>query len=149
MKSMRENILKIANALKKYKNISFAILFGSQARMSQHPASDIDIAIYFDEKPGYEEIINIISDIAEVLQISEDKIDITILNHEISLELRYKIFRDGVIIFSRDMDKLRRFRNLSLSLYLDYKIALEKVRYSKKFIEKMGRSLNGRTATKA
>lgn len=146
---MRKSTFEIANAFRKYRNISFAILFGSQARMYQHPASDIDIAIYFDKKPSYEEIINITSDIAEILQIPEDKIDITILDHEISLELRYKIFRDGVIIFSREMDKLKRFRDLSLSLYLDYKIALEKVRYSEKFIKKMRAFLNGRTATKA
>jgi len=68
--------------------------------------------------------------------VREDKIDITIINDEVSLELRYKILRDGILILARDLESYKRFRDLSISMYIDFKKALELVEYGKKYLRK-------------
>jgi len=137
---MKEKIVNLVKKLKKClkneKDIVFAILFGSVARGNTTEESDIDIAISFVERPDYNRIIDLILKISRCLNAREDKIDITIIDDKTPLELRYKIIRDGILIFAKDIEKFKRFRDYSISLYLDFKEALEAVKYGRKYIEK-------------
>ena len=136
MYSLNILVKKLRKCLEDRENIIFAILFGSSARGLVGPESDIDIAIRFRKDPDPEELSDLILKLSECLDVREDKIDITIINDEVSLELRYKILRDGILILARDLESYKRFRDLSISMYIDFKKALELVEYGKKYLRK-------------
>ena len=140
---LRKMLSELKLCLYKFDYIVFAILFGSQATGYETSESDVDVAIYPNRDLSVEDKIELIYQISKCLGIPEDKIDILILSNALSLELRYKIFRDGILIFARDERIYKKFRDLSISLYLDYKIALDKVKYGEKYLKKTKEMLNG------
>jgi predicted nucleotidyltransferase len=79
----------------KFENIETAILFGSIAK-SKFSVHDIDIALKLN-KEDLLEIGYIVTQIAKTLQISEDYIDIVLLNQANPIILS-KILKEGIII---------------------------------------------------
>lgn len=103
-----QNIKKLSNALKKIKSVKAAILFGSYAKGKQRKDSDIDICVITegeDDSP---------------LELSSEKIDISLF-HRLPLTVRYRVFRDGKVIFNKDDRVLTRLKFWTLKLYLDEK----------------------------
>ena len=139
----RSLISKLRSCLSSMENVLFAILYGSAARGELVAESDIDIAIYTSNEMKIDDRIELIYRLAKCLGIIEDKIDIVILNNLTPLELRYKIFRDGILILARNMELYRRYRDESISMYLDLKVALKAVRYGEIYINKMRAELSG------
>jgi len=124
-------------------NVLFAILYGSAARRELVAESDIDIAIYTSNEMTIDDRIDLIYRLARCLGVTEDKIDLVILSNSTPLELRYKMLRDGILIFARDMELYRRYRDESISMYLDLRVALKAVRYGEIYINKMRAELGG------
>ena len=87
--------------------------------------------------------IDLIYRLARCLGVTEDKIDLVILSNSTPLELRYKMLRDGILIFARNMELYRRYRDESISMYLDLRVALKAVRYGEIYINKMRAELGG------
>ena len=81
--------------------------------------------------------------ISSKLKVPEDKVDIVILDDDTPYELRYKIFRDGILIFSRNENAFKRYRDKSISLYLDFKVFVDKLNLKKKYLEKLRRIAYG------
>ncbi len=76
---------KLVEFLKKQKYIKLAYLFGSYAKGEEGLLSDVDIAIFLDEKLNKSERFNLklklISKISAILGIKEaDKLDVVVMN---------------------------------------------------------------------
>ncbi len=74
------------------RNVRCVVLFGSRARGTNLPKSDIDLAFSGGDAVGFEE------DIQERLW-SLLKVDIINLDEPISSELRHEIDRDGRVLY--------------------------------------------------
>lgn len=87
-------VREIANFARKY-NIERIVLFGSRARGTNSPRSDIDIAV----SGGDVDLFSIdISENADTMLM----FDIVSLDNGITDELRNEIDRDGVIIYEKN-----------------------------------------------
>ncbi|KJS18688.1 MAG: DNA polymerase beta [Clostridiaceae bacterium BRH_c20a] len=124
--------------LQKQPEIVFAYLFGSYIKGSLGPDSDIDIAIYIDSPnlkiEKYLEIKNGLTDICE------RDVDLVILNEAQPL-IKYKVYQDGVILFSRSPKLLSNFQVRTLFEYEDIKNYLT-LSY-KKMIERTRKEVAG------
>jgi len=109
------------------RRVSLAYLFGSQATGKTGPLSDIDIAIFFDERLGPDERFNLRLDVLGKLTdlFKTDEIDLVVLNDAPPL-LAHRIIKDGNLIFCGD-DKLRVEHEVNVIMkYLDWKPYLDK-----------------------
>lgn len=138
-------VRKVTNVLEKRRDIVFAIIFGSYSKGFVNVHSDLDIAIYFGDKPSFDELSDLIYMLAKELSLPEDKIDILILDENVPYELRYKIFRDGIPAIIRDEKEFKNYRDKSISLYLDFKVFKQKLDLDRKYIMALKRSLYGRS----
>ncbi len=62
------------------RGVVYAVLFGSGARGCRF--SDIDVAVLFRSKPGLDELLDLVSDIADAVGVSDDMVDLVVLNRE-------------------------------------------------------------------
>lgn len=102
--------------------IVFAYLFGSHGRGTPHAQSDVDIAVLheptLDENQSFDLRLDLIHDLIGLLRTSA--VDVIILN-QAPLALSYRVFRDGVVLFSRDQQRRILFQADIVSRYLDFK----------------------------
>jgi len=68
------NLKNLAEYLSLRKDIICAVVFGSAQNGQVNPGSDLDIGIYFTQKPKGEEYINLLVEMAEVAEF--DVIDL-------------------------------------------------------------------------
>lgn len=119
--------LQIAPVKKYFENkdeIGFAYLFGSAAKNKENRLSDIDIALFINEKEdlpeesayGYE--AGIITDLMDIFKRND--IDVVLLN-KAGLFLKYQILRNGRLIFCRKNKDEAYFRFKVYQEYLDTK----------------------------
>ena len=120
--------LELRNQLKEYLAsfpiIEFAYLFGSYATGRQHKDSDLDIAIYLNDKAkkqhsefcSNDNQAEIITKLVQITQIND--IDFIILNTAPAL-LRYQIVTSGQRIFCKDDILRKRFELMTIKLYFD------------------------------
>jgi len=99
----REKIREIAE---KYQ-LKLVYLFGSRATGKAGPQSDYDFAVYLDEedfKKRFNVRLKLISEVSEIFKT--DKVDICVLNDIESLELKYNIIKEGMVIFEQEPFKI-------------------------------------------
>ncbi|MGI8426535.1 MAG: type VII toxin-antitoxin system MntA family adenylyltransferase antitoxin, partial [Actinomycetota bacterium] len=81
-------------------DVLVAYLFGSRSRGAWGPLSDVDVAVLLrpDSDPWDRrlELLGLVSQI-----VGSEKADLVILN-EASVDLGYRVLRDGVILVSKD-----------------------------------------------
>jgi len=82
----------------KHNNIIFAYIFGSYVQDKARADSDVDIAIYLDTAMDVETYLEIKVRLAEVCK---REVDLIILN-EATPFLRYEVYRNNILLFSRD-----------------------------------------------
>lgn len=102
------DIREISKALFKMPNVKAAILFGSQAKGRARKDSDTDICVITkneDDSP---------------LTLSSEKIDISLF-HRLPNQIRYHVFKDGAILFSKDDSLLTNLKFWTIKIYLDEK----------------------------
>lgn len=126
---MKKENQKLINNLKKIlrkeKGILFCYLFGSRAYQGFTPKSDIDIAVYLDEKKYedfFEKRLELIFEISKNLK---KEADVVILNTA-PLILKYMIFNEGKLIFEKEKEKRMNFELKTMREYFDFKPILEK-----------------------
>ena len=100
----------IIEPLKKNHDVILIYLFGSYARGREKPFSDIDICVVADKNANRDEI----------LSHSSKKIDISIF-HDLPLSMRFRVLKEGKLLFSRDELKLHRTIVSTIKAYLDFK----------------------------
>lgn len=118
--NIKERLPKLAEELKRDKNIAALYLFGSYAKGKIKPLSDVDIAVllkkavpsgkYWDLKIG------LISKLTPIL--GTDEVDFVVLN-EAPYELAYNIFKEGKILFCQNEKWLLDFKEKTVMNYLD------------------------------
>jgi len=97
-------------------------IFGSQVKGNFSSLSDVDIALYLDEKLNKKERfdlrLRLIVKVCDIL--SYRRVDLIILN-DAPLRLYYNIIKEGVILYSRDELKRIHSEVKIMSNYLDQK----------------------------
>jgi len=114
---------KLENCLKK-NPVIFVYLFGSVAEEKEGVLSDIDIAVYFEERVDYfNEKIKLLGEIMKILKM--DAIDIVVLNISPPL-ISHRIVKYGKLIYSKDEKKRIEYEVRAVLQYLDWKPFLMK-----------------------
>jgi predicted nucleotidyltransferase len=116
-KEVRENLVKF---LRGQKDVKVAYLFGSAAKGELGPLSDIDIAVYLDEKLSKAERnkkeLFLIYEISGIL--NTDKFDLVVMNDS-PLLLNFNIIRDGLLLKKENESEKVKLETSIISLYLD------------------------------
>jgi len=114
---------KLENCFKK-NPVIFVYLFGSVAEEKEGVLSDIDIAVYFEERVDYfNEKIKLLGEIMKILKM--DAIDIVVLNISPPL-ISHRIVKYGKLIYSKDEKKRIEYEVRAVLQYLDWKPFLMK-----------------------
>ncbi len=97
-------------------------VFGSAARGTMGPHSDIDVAVLFDEhiipkEKQFDEKLAISSDITRVFPVKDA--DVVVLNRQHNPVLLYESVLDGEAIFSKDRQAQFRLSEYALRQYED------------------------------
>ena len=101
-------------------DIHFAYLFGSLAKGTLKPLSDVDIAIYLPEGGDIvEKKMEILGKLMELLET--DEIDLVILNTA-PLALRMKILENKKVIVDHDPFLRHKYESLTMRKYYDLSI---------------------------
>jgi predicted nucleotidyltransferase len=103
-------------------DVRLAYLFGSHGRGTANPLSDVDVAVWLDERlspPEQGEAhVRLMGDLMSLLR--RDDVDVVILNRS-SLLLRHRVLRDGRLLFAADERDRVRFAEETLWRYLDHR----------------------------
>ena len=119
-----ENILELLSGAAQYlednpKTI-FAYLFGSLAKGTPSPLSDVDFAVYLaDNLYSKDDKLNILGNLMNILQT--DEIDLIILNAA-SLPMIINVLKNKRIIVDKDPFARHIFESLSMRKYFDFSI---------------------------
>lgn len=106
----------IKNFLANTRIVKFAYLFGSHARGDAGPLSDVDLAVYLDNRVDlFSARLRLLEDLSR--QLKGQSLDLVVLNNA-PLVLRYEIIRDGRVM-KEDKRKRVQFETRVLREYLD------------------------------
>ncbi|PIV54168.1 MAG: nucleotidyltransferase [Elusimicrobia bacterium CG_4_10_14_0_8_um_filter_37_32] len=126
MKKLEKNLDKIGKIFLE-KSVIFAYLFGSCVEGKVGKISDIDIAVYFDDKLTssvmFDKKLKIMAELSSLLD--KDEIDIVILNDAYPL-IEHRIIKNGKVIFSIDESRRIDYEVKAVMRYLDFKPYIEK-----------------------
>lgn len=98
--------------------VAFAYIFGSRAAGQAHRESDMDIAVGFS-KPVTDEIFyEIFNRLYSGLGIPSEKLDLKNFA-ELPLALRFRVIRDGKLLYIKDQKTHRDMATRTLDFYHD------------------------------
>ena len=106
---MKAEIKEIINELKKYPEVAVVILFGSHAKGSAKPLSDIDIAVLVSNPTKKIE--------SEIAGCSSNKVDVVNF-HRLPLYIQFEVLKDGEPVFVKDDRYFHRIKREVLHAYL-------------------------------
>lgn len=125
----REHLItRLRGALEARPEILEAYLFGSCARGAPRPESDVDVAVYVEpallpNSPfGY--AAQIATDLAGAAH--PQRIDVVVLNQAPPL-LYYRVLRDGIRLFARQLVATTTREGRAVSRYCDYLPVLQEI----------------------
>jgi predicted nucleotidyltransferase len=100
--------------------VVFAYLFGSLARKTSSPLSDVDIAVYFNDTS---DLSNDKMDLIGYLmsELGTDEIDVIVLNRA-PLPLTARVLEKNEILLDRDPFRRQAFESLVLREYFDFSL---------------------------
>jgi len=104
--------------VKKIEKVNTVFLFGSYAKGTHKPYSDIDICVLPSSQLTKDER-------TEILSNGTDKIDISIFQ-DLPLLIQHRIIKEGKILLNRDKLILHRAKVKSIKEYLDFKHILDR-----------------------
>lgn len=103
----------IIEELTENKKVEAIYLFGSYARGKLKPFSDIDICVITER--------NISKEVKEgILSNSSKKIDISMF-WDLPLSIRFRVIKEGKLLYKKDDLKLQRVKVDTFKAYLDFK----------------------------
>ena len=108
--------------------IAAAWLFGSVARGTSRPGSDLDVAVLLDPAPERGTCASLRLDLRAALEARLGReIDLVVLNHA-PPDLVHRVLRDGKIVIEADPSTRVRFEVRSRNEYFDLKPYLDEYR---------------------
>jgi predicted nucleotidyltransferase len=124
----RTQLSRLAQALEPRGEILEAYLFGSAARGSAQPHSDLDVAVYLADPRPKTSPFGYAADLAAELMraLGAPRVDVVVLNEAPPL-LYHRVLRDGVRILTRDLRATTTREGQALSRYCDYVPQLAKI----------------------
>lgn len=129
---------KIQNKLKftltKDRDILFGYVFGSALGEKFNYKSDIDVALYLDEKKVknlFDKRLLLIDNLEGVLK---REVEVVILNEIKSIFFKFVIIKEGKLFFERNHQKRVEFELKTMQDYYDFKPFLEE--YNKAYIKR-------------
>jgi predicted nucleotidyltransferase len=123
-----EIIDRLRAVLTRRPEVREAYLFGSWARGEARPNSDVDVAVYVDERDlevttfGYD--AELATDV--MAGLGTNRVDVVLLADAPPL-LYHRVLRDGIRIMSRDLRETTVREGRALSRYCDYLPQLAKI----------------------
>jgi predicted nucleotidyltransferase len=119
---------RIIDVLAARPEILEAYLFGSQARGSGQAHSDVDIAVFVDEKRIEPSLFGYRSELTSALMsgLGTNSVDVVILNTAPPL-LYHRVLRDGSRLLSRDLRATTVREGRALSRHCDFAPQLAKI----------------------
>ncbi len=109
-KDVKKQIDQVVKDLKKIRKVQAVILFGSYAKGTEKPISDIDIAVIIKNSEIDTEV--------EVTSNSSDKLQITLF-HRLPLYIQFEVFKYGKMLFVKNGKMLFDMKRHVLREYLD------------------------------
>ena len=129
----QKNLIEILKKLcQKESDILFTYLFGSFAYQNNIPESDIDIAVFLDEKKSsgfFQRRLDLISNFSQALK---KEADVIILNNA-PLFLKYVILNEGKLIIEKNPSKRIDFELKTTNEYFDFKPII--VKYEERILK--------------
>ncbi|RMF23047.1 MAG: nucleotidyltransferase domain-containing protein [Deltaproteobacteria bacterium] len=121
------NVLR--STLHERQEILDAYVFGSVARGDSTDHSDIDVAVYVEDRElrsreGFGYQAELTTDLMKAL--ARNDVDVVVLNNAPPL-LYHRVLRDGVRIVARDLRATTTREGRALSRYCDYAVQLRKI----------------------
>jgi predicted nucleotidyltransferase len=123
---IRARLSRLVDAFSGDPRVVTVYLFGSVARGTEGPLSDVDIAILLAEPIDSAEAPDLELDYTDAVMraLGTDEVSVVVLNTA-ALALRHRVIRDGRVLLDRAPAQRRDFEVRSESLYLDFKPALD------------------------
>ncbi len=110
-------IEKISDVCRQEEAIVAVYLFGSFASEKMRPGSDIDIGLLLE--PGKEDAFLLLELAASLERACDCPVDLVLLNHAGEV-LKYRVRRNGYLIFERDPGMRKQFEVLGRKLFEDF-----------------------------
>jgi predicted nucleotidyltransferase len=128
MDSTPELTERITEVLSARQEILEAYLFGSRARGAGQAHSDVDVAVFVDEKSIEPGLFGYRSDLTAALMsgLHTNSVDVVVLNSASPL-LYHRVLRDGARLLSRDLRATTVREGRALSRHCDYVPQLAKI----------------------
>jgi predicted nucleotidyltransferase len=109
----------LRRALEAEPTVAYALVFGSAARGTMHPHSDVDVAVGL--APGAPRDARALGGLAARLTSAAGRsVDLVLLD-EAGPSLAYRVFRDGHVVLDRDRAALVERKARAIVEYLDFK----------------------------
>lgn len=105
-----ENIEKIAEKIAKIKNVEAVYLFGSYARGTSGPLSDIDLCVIGNLSLKEER---------DALSELSDNLDISFFNR-LPIYIKIRVFKEGKMLIVNDKEAIDRRKFQTIQEYLDF-----------------------------
>ena len=99
--------------------VAYALVFGSAARVSLRPDSDVDVAIEL-RTGAARDVVTLGTLVARIESAVRRRVDLVLLD-EAAPALAYRIFRDGRLLVEHDHDALVSRKARAILEYLDFK----------------------------
>lgn len=110
--------------------VAAAWLFGSRARGTAGPSSDIDVAVLFSQDPPRTLAAvpsDLLAGVAHELGAGAPRVDLVVVNHA-SCDLVHRVLRDGLLLVEHDRSARVRFETRKRAEYFDLKPFLDRYR---------------------
>lgn len=114
--------------------ILFVYVFGSTAQGLTNFESDVDLAIYLNEKKVSNLFKKRLSLIEKIQSILKRSTEVVILNEIKSIFFKFVIIKEGKVIFERDHGKRVDFELKTMQEYYDFQPFLEE--YNKAYLQR-------------
>lgn len=125
---------KIGPVFEKDKDILFAYIFGSHVTGKTDFESDVDIAVFLDEKRVRDMFKKRLSLIEKLEGILETATEVVVLNEIKSIFFKFVIIKEGKVVFERDHSQRVDFELKTMQDYYDYEPFLDA--YNKAYLER-------------
>jgi predicted nucleotidyltransferase len=114
------NMEKVRNLIAEQEHVKLAYLFGSYGRKKESSLSDIDIAVFLDEKLSKSERFKLKLDLIKAISsaLKTDRLDLVVMNDS-PINLNYEIIKHGEILHVKDAGEKVDLESRILSKYLD------------------------------
>lgn len=115
---------KLKKFFQNKKEFLFGYLFGSQAYQNTVKESDVDVALFLDEKKCSDFSAEKLKLLPQISRFLKKEADVLILNSAPPF-LKYVVIKEGKLIFERSQGKRIDFELKTLQEYFDFQPVLE------------------------